>query len=106
MNGEGKSVGPISEKINHLAIRTSPIPGNKSDGRRKILLIHQVRRFAEIQEAVSRLEWRVVDDEASVRFRATPANISECPFQVHGDGHGATKMLPDVEMLVTRGSEI
>src|SRR5215475_5521275 len=97
VNSKREPFGPTSQKIHRLVVCAPPIPGNKCNRCCEILLVHQLRQFAKMQETISGFERRVIDDEAGVRFRTAPANILKYPFQIHRNRYSTAEMLPHVE---------
>src|SRR6266403_1603851 len=99
VNRYRKSVRTLLKHAHSRGTCPPPIPRNKADGGRKILLIHQVQGLAKLQEAIARLEERVVNNQAGAGLGAVPADVAAGPLEVHCGGNSAGEKVLYVEIL-------
>ena len=63
------------------------------------MLLHQTQKLLKVDEAMSRLQYRIVDHQARVSFRSVPAGVPERPFYVKNKRHGIEEMLSNIKIL-------
>ena len=61
--------------------------------------LHQTQKLLKVDEAMSWLQYRIVDHQAGVSFGSVPAGVPERPFYVKNKRHGLEEMLSNIKIL-------